>query len=125
MVRINQASYSVRSLVQDRKQKHRKAAVLFKLAIGGAALAVSAHAQRYYDKQPIHTSLLTGEWLKELMTGHPIRFYRQMGMERFVFRKLLHQLQQRCGLRDTRYVICSFRRKMNGGADREEDGRNN
>ncbi|KAG6807853.1 hypothetical protein H0H92_006200, partial [Tricholoma furcatifolium] len=67
MVRINQASYSVRSLVQDRKQKHRKAAVL--LAIGGAALAVGAHAHRYYDKQPIHTSLLTGEgWLKELMT---------------------------------------------------------
>jgi hypothetical protein len=33
-----------------------------------------------------------------------MRFRRQFGMERFVFRKLLQALKHRTGLRDTKYV---------------------
>ena len=38
------------------------------------------------------------------LTGHPLRFRRQMGMNRFVFRKLLRELERRTGLRPTRHV---------------------
>jgi hypothetical protein len=38
-------------------------------AIGGAALVV-AHASQFCDKQPMHTSVLTGQrWLQELLEG--------------------------------------------------------
>lgn len=36
--------------------------------------------------------------------GHPMRFHHQFGMERFTFRKLLHELQVRCNLQATKYV---------------------
>ncbi|KAF8229581.1 hypothetical protein L208DRAFT_1145844, partial [Tricholoma matsutake] len=52
-----------------------------------------------------HTSILTGQrWLDELLTGHPSRFWRQFGMQHFVFRKLLHELEHKCGLHNTKHV---------------------
>lgn len=53
---------------QIRKEKHKKAAIF--LAGVGAALAAVTHASAHLDKQPLHTSMLTGQkWLEELMTG--------------------------------------------------------
>ena len=40
----------------------------------------------------------------ECLAGHPKRFRQQMGMEKFVFRRLLYDLGRRCGLQATRYV---------------------
>jgi len=57
------------------------------------------------DKQPMHTSILTGQrWLEELLNGHSTRFYNQLGMKKHVFCKLLLELQVKSGLRDTRNV---------------------
>ena len=80
----------------------------------------------YIDQERMHTSILTGQmWLQELLEGqsdtvvyhradrllilqasigHPTRFRRQFGMERFVFRKLLRVLESWCGLCDTKHV---------------------
>ncbi|KAF8471628.1 hypothetical protein DFH94DRAFT_636962 [Russula ochroleuca] len=40
----------------------------------------------------------------ECLAGHAEQFCRQMGMENFVFRRLLYDLQRRCGLHTTRHV---------------------
>ena len=37
-------------------------------------------------------------------SDHPLHFWRQMGINRFVFRKLLHKLEKKVGLRPTWYV---------------------
>jgi hypothetical protein len=56
------------SIAQIRKDKHKKIAVL--LAGLGAAVATSSHALSHLDKNPIHTSALTGQmWLDELLAG--------------------------------------------------------
>ena len=55
------------------------------------------------DKQPMHTSILTGQrWLEELLNGHSTRFYNQLGMKKHVFCRLLSELQVGSGLHDTR-----------------------
>jgi hypothetical protein len=60
-------SLSSRSIQETRRKEHKKVAVL--AAIGGVALS-AAYGSRYLDKEPIHTSKLTGEeWLEELMEG--------------------------------------------------------
>ena len=41
---------------------------------------------------------------RECLVGHAERFRRQIGMENFVFRSLLYDLQRRCGLHATRHV---------------------
>jgi hypothetical protein len=39
----------------------------------GASKAISLYMQSYYDKEPYHTSILTGlGWVNELLTGHPV-----------------------------------------------------
>ncbi|OAX37174.1 hypothetical protein K503DRAFT_647320, partial [Rhizopogon vinicolor AM-OR11-026] len=53
---------------------------------------------------PKNTSKLTGQqWLNELLAGHHQRFYDAMGMNKHVFRVLLHELV-RHGLHGTRHV---------------------
>ena len=106
------------------KEKHKKASILLATIVGAAS--VVGHAMEYIDQECMHTSILTGQmWLQELLEGqsdtvvyhradqllilqasigHPTRFRRQFGMERFVFRKLLRVLESRCGLCDTKHV---------------------
>jgi len=52
---------------ETRRKEHKKIAIL--AAIGGAA-SLAEYSSHYLDKEPIHTSKLTGEeWLEELMRG--------------------------------------------------------
>jgi hypothetical protein len=93
--------------------------------IAGAVTTV-VHSSQHANKRAMHTSILTGQrWLDELLTGsqfrsifldilsdlcvsqcigHPSRFRRQFGMQRFVFRKLLRELEHKCGLHNTKHV---------------------
>ena len=51
-----------------RRDKHKKLALV--LAGLGAAVAATYYATPHLDKNPIHTSALTGQmWVDELLTG--------------------------------------------------------
>jgi len=70
MVTMNHGSrdpHRTLSTQQIRKKKHRRAAITL-AAIGGAA-SVAIYGAHYFDKQPMHTSILTGQrWVHEMMT---------------------------------------------------------
>ena len=84
-------------------QKHRKGCVGLATALVTGALAM--HLYVSLCKTPMHTSKLTGlAWVKELLAGHPRRFYNMMGMAKHVFWRLLRELQIYGGLHDPRYV---------------------
>jgi len=86
-----------RQKVNLRKQKISAIATV----LGAAAVIMSGNR----DKQPMHTSILTGQrWLEELLNGHSTQFYNQLGMKKHVFCKLLLELQVKSGLRDTKNV---------------------
>jgi len=56
------------SIQQIRKEKHQRAAITL-AAIEGAA-SVAIYSVCYFDKQPMHTSILTGQrWVHKMMTG--------------------------------------------------------
>ena len=58
-----------------------------------------------FIKTPQHTSVLSGQlWLDELLSGHDGRFYNEIGMNKFVFRRLLTTLERDAGLHGTRHV---------------------
>lgn len=58
-----------------------------------------------FIKTPQHTSVLSGQlWLDELLGGHDGRFYNELGMQKFVFRRLLTMLETNAGLQGTRHV---------------------
>jgi len=60
--------------------------------------------QRYYMKEPYHTSILSGyAWLQELLHGHPERIHTELGVHKEVFHALIREL---ClmGHGDTRYI---------------------
>ena len=41
-----------------------------------------------FIKNPLHTSVLSGQqWLEELLAGHNMRFYNELGMNKFVFER--------------------------------------
>lgn len=44
---------------QIREEKHRRAMILAVVAVSGVATAV-AHVAPFFNKQPMHTSILTG-----------------------------------------------------------------
>jgi hypothetical protein len=53
----------------------------------------------------MNTSVLTGmAWLRELLTGHPVRFYDALGMPKHVFRKLVHELELHAGLKNSKHI---------------------
>ncbi|KAJ7450559.1 hypothetical protein FB451DRAFT_964028, partial [Mycena latifolia] len=55
--------------------------------------------------EPYHTSIRTGDiWIKELLTGHPDRMCRNMGMRKHVFQKLSRTLAMKTGISDSKHV---------------------
>jgi hypothetical protein len=63
-----------------------------------------AFATPLFDKTPYHTSILTGEgWIVELLNGHPKRIHTELGVRRYVFRRLVSALQD-AGIGRSRYV---------------------
>jgi hypothetical protein len=60
---------------QIHQEKHRKAAICLLGAVSGV-LSVLGHAETHLNKQPMHTSALTGQnWLDELLTGAKLRVF--------------------------------------------------
>lgn len=48
----------------------------------------------WFNKTPQHTSVLSGQlWLDKLLDGHDGHFYNKLGMQKFVFCRLLTMLE--------------------------------
>ncbi|KAH9071565.1 hypothetical protein EDB83DRAFT_2170928, partial [Lactarius deliciosus] len=68
-------------------------------------VAVGQYTISHLIKTPMYDSALSGQaWLQELLNGHSLRFYDNIGMSKHVFLKLLHELQMHAGLRDSKHV---------------------
>ena len=77
------------------------------MAVLVAANATISYASRF-EKTPQHTSRLSGQqWIEELIAGHDVRFYNELRMQKFVFRRLLAVLEQTGQLLGTRHVSTS------------------
>jgi hypothetical protein len=85
---------------QQRQRQHQQRAVVL------AAMATVEVYSISSEKQPYHTSLLTGQhWLIELLTSpNPHRLKEQLGLQRHVYLALVSQLTDLAGLRDSRQV---------------------
>jgi hypothetical protein len=58
----------------------------------------------FRQRQPYHTSILTGEgWVTELLAGHPERIRCELGVHRHVFLELIQELRQ-LGYDRSKYV---------------------
>ncbi|KAF9472454.1 hypothetical protein BDN70DRAFT_477640 [Pholiota conissans] len=63
------ACTSHQTSAQKRAEKRKKAALCMLGAISGVATVVS-HIAPFFVKQPMHTSILTGQaWVEELLRG--------------------------------------------------------
>jgi hypothetical protein len=93
------------STTERRKVIHRRSVVVV-AALGGILAAARRHSLASKPApRPMHTSILTGiGWVRELQSGHPVRFRRQMGMSKTLFQKLLRELHSLTGLRDSKHV---------------------
>jgi len=69
-----------------------------------ASCAIQMYSGSYYDKQPYHTSILTGlGWVNELLTGHPERIQCKLGVQHHVFHVLLSLLRD-AGCHDSKFI---------------------
>ena len=86
-----------------RKKKRKKRVTVFLSAI---AAAISAnYITPSLFPTPMNTSALTGMgWLRELLTGHPVRFCDAFGMPKHVFRKLVQELELHAGLKHSKHI---------------------
>ena len=85
------------------KKQHKKRATALMAAT--AAAVITRHLAPSLFPTPMNTSTLTGMgWLRELLTGHPVRFYDALGMPKHVFRKLVHELELHAGLKHSRHI---------------------
>lgn len=85
------------------KKKHKKRITLFMAAVAAAISA--SHITRLLFPTPMNTSVLTGMgWLRELLTGHPVRFCDALGMSKHVFRKLVQELELHAGLKHSKHI---------------------
>ena len=83
------------------QNKHRKLACMTILAAANATMSYASQ----FNKKLQHTSRLSGrQWVEELLAGHQKRFYNELGMQKYVFRRLLHVLKQKTGLSGMRHV---------------------
>jgi len=74
----------------------------------GAQTAVE-YAATHLIKEPMYDSIFTGAaWVqfnvRELLNGHEIRFYEAPGMAKRVFLQFCDELQEHCGLRNSKYI---------------------
>ena len=59
-----------------------------------ASLSAMDNAQAFYDKKPYHDSALSGvAWVSELLTGHPERIRKELGVHKHVFYALIDTLK--------------------------------
>jgi hypothetical protein len=87
---------------------------IFKVLLGASQVAavvslsasksISLYMQSYYDKEPYHTSILTGlGWVNELLTGRPDRIRCELSVRRHVFHVLLSLLRD-SGCCDSKFM---------------------
>ena len=89
------------SLFSKKQHKKRVAALM----AATAAAVITHHMAPSLFPTPMNTSTLTGMgWLRELLAGHPVRFYDALGMPKHVFRKLVHELELHAGLKHSRHI---------------------
>ncbi|KAG2752764.1 hypothetical protein P692DRAFT_201663243, partial [Suillus brevipes Sb2] len=63
------------------------------------------YSDTYYNKQPYHTSALSGiGWVNELLTRHPDRIRCELRVRRHVFYVLLNLLRD-SGCKASKYVV--------------------
>jgi hypothetical protein len=85
------------------KKQHKKRVTA--LMVATAAAVITRHMAPSLFPTPMNTSTLTGMgWLRELLTGHPVRFYDALGMPKHVFRKLVHELELHAGLKHSKHI---------------------
>jgi hypothetical protein len=73
--------------------------------VNATTMALEAYSDTYYDKQPYHTSALSGAaWVTELLAGHPERIRCELGVHKHVFYTLINLLRQ-AGCRDSKHVL--------------------
>ena len=71
------------------------------VSIGCAMLWYSSR----FVKTPQHTSILSWQhWLDKLLSGNDAHFHNEIGMQKFIFRRLLTILETCTGLRGTQHV---------------------
>jgi len=94
-----------RAAASETNALHRRREVAAALvAVLGARTAVE-YAATYLIKNPVYNSILTGAaWIQELLDGHATRFYEALGMAKPVFVQICHELQEYCGLHNSRYL---------------------
>lgn len=72
--------------------------------VNATTTALEAYSNTHYNKQPYHTSALSGTaWVTELLTGHPERIRCELGVRKHVFYVLINLLRQ-AGCRDSKHV---------------------
>jgi hypothetical protein len=55
---------------------------------------INSYYNRYYDKEPYHTSVLSGRaWVEELLDGHPERIKTELGLSKEAFIALRSELR--------------------------------
>src|SRR6267154_4106478 len=70
-----------------------------------ATNTIHGYTNTYYNKEPYHTSTLSGiGWVNELLTGHPEHIRTELGVHRHVFFMLLNLLRE-AGLTDSKHVL--------------------
>jgi hypothetical protein len=130
MVFIRPETKKKKNLPQHVLHRQRIRSVVGAMSTSFAAATIAMAAGMLQDKVPMHTSILTGKgwleellnggfsmlliklqvchyyliWLISLISGHHNRFHRSMGMERHVFKKLVHCLRFRCRLGPTKHL---------------------
>jgi hypothetical protein len=105
MVRTSSASKTkeLQKSLQEKQRRKKKTIALLSAVVGGAV--VMQYMGRHLIKTPMYDSKLSGEaWVQELLHGHPGRFHDNLGMSKYVFRKLVQELQVYAGLHDSRYI---------------------
>ena len=89
------------------KKQHKKRTTA--LLVATAAAVITHHMAPSLILTPMNTSTLTGMgWLRELLTGHPVRFYDALGMPKHAFHKLVCESEVHAGLMHSRH-ICADR----------------
>jgi len=123
MARITSNKRRATSEANDSRRRREASAAL--VAVLGAQTAVE-YAATYLIKEPMYNSILTGAaWVQELLNGHATRFYEALGMAKPVFSRLCHELEDHCGLRNSKLlgleekVAIFLRICRTGGSHRE------
>ena len=102
MARI--ASNKRRAASEAKNSRRRREVAAALVTILGAQTAAE-YATTYLIKEPMYDSILTSAaWVQELLNGHATRFYEALGMAKPVFSRLCRELEEHCGLRNSKFL---------------------